>query len=313
MWLTDVHLHMPGYRFGALVADNDARSRERAVSALGSVGFRCHTADDGQHALGLMTERRFDLLLTDLVLPKLHGHSLVVEAQRLAQSPRIVVWTEVCIARLVRDLLSRGIADYLHKSVPLELLATKMLALFDIDQSRRGQAVGKIDEAQLDRESLLAIIEKRMQALTVHYVDRLAPLFDTDQYVADPPSAVVEYASRLSRYGAGGADDVLGTAGELRGSRRVDLLARARVVATDENYQATDVPVGIIMCDVSTSGARFLHTRALESTIFVLEWEAETMPFSVFRVPLRVTRCRPEARFYHIAGAFEVPAGVLDR
>ncbi len=76
----------------------------------------------------------------------------------------------------------------------------------------------------------------------------------------------------------------------------------------NEQFDAIDTPVRVILRDVSAKGVRLMHTRAIPAADLVLEWQAETMPYFSLRVPLQVTHCRPVGRFYDIGGRLAVPA-----
>ena len=62
-----------------LIADDDEQHRDLLRSLLESEGFDVLTAENGALALDLLQASRFDLLLTDLQMPKLNGLSLIAE------------------------------------------------------------------------------------------------------------------------------------------------------------------------------------------------------------------------------------------
>ncbi len=299
---------MSARRYRVLVADRSSESRERSLRALAERGFACDTAEDGEQALQMLGRTPYDILLTDVVLPKLHGHTLILRAQQMQVPPRTVVLSDLCDPRLVRDLLSRGIDDYLHKSLPGELLAMKLLALFELDKWRAGQQAADIAPAEMDRDTLLGRIEQQLETISSHYADQLIPLFEMQYAVPELPPAICDFVERLAtEERAESAADVTAAA-NVRASQRAECRTVATAIQVDQRFHATDTPVRLIIRDVSVTGVRMMHTRAIPATDMVLAWRAETLPCSTFRVPLRVTRCRPVGRFYDIGGQFEVPA-----
>jgi CheY-like chemotaxis protein len=76
-----------------LVIDDDPGVREAVSSLLVSFGYDCQTADDGQHGLIRFDEGGWDLVLTDLVMPKMSGWEVVEAIRRRAPTMPIVLIT----------------------------------------------------------------------------------------------------------------------------------------------------------------------------------------------------------------------------
>ena len=77
-----------------LVVDDSRAIREAASLILLQGGYSVETASDGWDAWELLQDRPFDLLLTDLEMPRLDGHELIAKVRRsaeLATLPVVVV------------------------------------------------------------------------------------------------------------------------------------------------------------------------------------------------------------------------------
>ncbi|WP_425399504.1 response regulator [Aeoliella sp.] len=294
----------------ALIVDADATWRDRLCAALRKEQFACEVAADGQQAIQLLAARPYDLLVTEMALPKVHGHALIIHTLSRSPTPRVVVVSALTDHRLVRDVFTRGVDDYLHKSTPFELLITKLLSLFDVDQWRAGQPIVTDNPVFESREAVLAKIEKRLLAVSECFADRLAPLFEEEFHVTETPAGVMDFVDRLriDERAAGTAE--LHEAANTRNAKRVDVRTTGIVIQVNEQMLAIDSPVQVVLLDVSMTGVRLMHTRALPATDLVLSWQAESMPFQSFRLPISVTRCRPIGRFYDIGGMFDIPVEV---
>ena len=77
--------------YRALVVDDEAIVRQATMRALASNGFFCEPASDGHEALALVRESTFDVVVTDLKMPRVNGHAVAVEL--LSQPKRPVVIT----------------------------------------------------------------------------------------------------------------------------------------------------------------------------------------------------------------------------
>jgi len=77
-----------------LVADDSRSIREAASLILAQGGYSVETVPDGWDAWELLQDRPFDLLLTDLEMPRLDGHELIAKVRRapeLAALPVVVI------------------------------------------------------------------------------------------------------------------------------------------------------------------------------------------------------------------------------
>ena len=67
-----------------LVVDNEFGSRRNIAFLLREQGYEVDEADDGLTALNLLDERTFDLLICDVVMPRLSAFEVI---RRLESSP----------------------------------------------------------------------------------------------------------------------------------------------------------------------------------------------------------------------------------
>jgi HD-like signal output (HDOD) protein/CheY-like chemotaxis protein len=130
----------------ALVVDDDDAVRSLTVKMLASQDIVCDEARDGEQAIELLGRGTYDVLVTDLRMPRRHGHSLAVEVlARGATRPVVVVLTGVLEPRLAADLIARGIDDIAFKPVDYRLFAAKVRALC-VRRQREREAAGQQNE-----------------------------------------------------------------------------------------------------------------------------------------------------------------------
>ena len=114
--------------FQVLVVDDEGAVRELTIRALDSAGFECSPAINGEQALKMLAMKDYDVVVTDLRMPNLHGHALVVNLLAREQRPLIYVVTGIVEPKLAKDLLARGIDDIFFKPVNHQMLAVKIAA-----------------------------------------------------------------------------------------------------------------------------------------------------------------------------------------
>src|SRR5215475_14284717 len=74
-----------------LVAEDNPAVREFIVRSLLSANYKLTAVADGQQALDLLAQEKFDVLVTDIVMPNLDGIALALMAVRLFPDLRIVM------------------------------------------------------------------------------------------------------------------------------------------------------------------------------------------------------------------------------
>jgi CheY-like chemotaxis protein len=113
-----------------LVVDDDPDILESIVTVLKSQPYRLQTARDGQRCLELIKKKTPDLLIMDLLMPKVDGFGVMRELQRepyFADLPIMILTAVIEDAGQRRYELETGMAmkvhDYIEKPIaPAELL-----------------------------------------------------------------------------------------------------------------------------------------------------------------------------------------------
>lgn len=76
-----------------LLAEDDTVMREYLTRALEKTGYSVAAVDRGTAALPLLQNERFDLLLTDIVMPEMDGIELAQKAAEIAPDMRVMFIT----------------------------------------------------------------------------------------------------------------------------------------------------------------------------------------------------------------------------
>lgn len=114
-----------------LIVDDEEEQRSLLKRGLSGEDLRCDTASDGVEAKRLSRMHKYDAVITDLKMPRMHGHQLAVGLLAEADPPLVFIVTGLAEPKLVGDLLKRGAADVFLKPVVLSLFVTKVRALLE--------------------------------------------------------------------------------------------------------------------------------------------------------------------------------------
>ena len=120
-----------------LLAEDEVRLAENVAAALREgPGFAVDHAEDGETALELASNRCYDLIVLDLMLPKMDGLSMLrMVRSRKDQTPVLILTARGETASKI-NLLNAGADDYLSKPFDLGELLARVKALV-----RRGKGV----------------------------------------------------------------------------------------------------------------------------------------------------------------------------
>lgn len=113
-----------------LVVDDDPAVRELLSKALTAAGYLVDVAVDGASALARLSEKAYDLMITDLKMPGQDGLSLIRQARLTTQGLPVIVITGYSSEATAIEAINLGVAGYLTKPFRLpRILAATARAL----------------------------------------------------------------------------------------------------------------------------------------------------------------------------------------
>jgi two-component system response regulator MprA len=108
-----------------LVVDDERPIREMLELGLKSRGFDVRSAADGPAAIPLIQEWKPDLIVLDVMLPKVDGLSMLPLLRRLTEAPIVMLSAKGEVDDRVRGL-DRGADDYLAKPFEMSELVSRL-------------------------------------------------------------------------------------------------------------------------------------------------------------------------------------------
>jgi len=114
-----------------LVVEDEALLRFSLVAYLEDSGHACREAADGEEALALLATEPFDLVLTDLRMPRMDGFALLDALHAAHPGLPVVVLTGTRDALVEEESKARGAQACLFKPLTdMGLLDTTIASLF---------------------------------------------------------------------------------------------------------------------------------------------------------------------------------------
>lgn len=117
-----------------LIVDDELLIRTLAKRALVKTGQSVDVAEHGKEALEKFRKQPYDLVITDLKMPKMDGHLFACELLKMRKPPFIIVVTACLDPRMERDLMKRGVSAFFVKPAKFAQVTTKARTLLGIEE-----------------------------------------------------------------------------------------------------------------------------------------------------------------------------------
>jgi two-component system response regulator AtoC len=123
-----------------LVVDDEEKMRRVLAMALQSFGYDVSSAGDGEQALALFDDAPFDLVLTDLRMPRLDGMGLLRGLRERGEEVPVIVLTAHGSVESAVEAMKLGAVDYILRPFEMEtveLAVTRALAVGAVQRENR--------------------------------------------------------------------------------------------------------------------------------------------------------------------------------
>ncbi|MFH0702787.1 MAG: response regulator transcription factor [bacterium] len=128
-----------------LVVDDEASIRRILETRLKMVGYEVMTAADGEEALDVFTKFNPDLLILDVMMPKLDGYGVTREIRKTSEVPIIILTALGDVSERITGL-ELGADDYVIKPFSPKELEARVKAVLRRTNQKEFVGSGKISK-----------------------------------------------------------------------------------------------------------------------------------------------------------------------
>lgn len=115
--------------FNILIAEDDPNTRKLLSAVLKSNGYNVLTSVDGMDALDVLEHNHVDLMVIDVMMPKMNGYELTQTLRDSgSQIPMLMLSAKQAVADIKQGFIV-GIDDYLTKPFDIDELLLRIKAL----------------------------------------------------------------------------------------------------------------------------------------------------------------------------------------
>ncbi len=98
-----------------LLVDDDRAVREVVRDTLSFAGFTVDTAQDGLEAMDKVRQKGFDIILTDLMMPRMDGVELLKQVKQLHPEVNVIIMTGYGSIETAVEAMKNGAEDFITK------------------------------------------------------------------------------------------------------------------------------------------------------------------------------------------------------
>lgn len=143
-----------------LVVEDEEAINELIRRNLGLVGHTCYLAMDGEAALEMIKNKSFDLIVLDIMLPKLDGFEVLEQVQGI---PTILLTARRSVEDRVKGLVM-GADDYLTK--PFEMLELLARVEAILRRTKKDEDTFVIDDVRVEFRSRRLFLKEKLVEYT---------------------------------------------------------------------------------------------------------------------------------------------------
>ena len=157
-----------------VIVDDNPRSLEFVSEALAGENIKIFTATDPEEGLDLVYAQRPQIVLTDLVMPRMTGLDLLARIMEFDPAIDVVLMTAHYTTETAVEAIQKGAADYLNKPISLSVLRERVGRL--IQTALQRQRILSVDDELLRTAQFEGIVGRSPQMWEVFSrIRRIAP------------------------------------------------------------------------------------------------------------------------------------------
>lgn len=142
-------------------------------------GYRCDVANDGELGADYIEKNKYDLLLLDIMLPKVDGYELLEYNKQISQIPTIFITAKSQTKDKIKGL-NDGADDYITKPFEIGELVARIEAV--LRRYNKGNEIQRIDNIEINISARTVKKEGKYILLTPKEFDLLILLVQNKNF-----------------------------------------------------------------------------------------------------------------------------------
>ncbi len=150
-----------------LIVDDEKSIRITLCEFLKNEGFIADSAPDAVVACSMIEEKNYDVVITDIIMPRISGMDLLTRIRKISQTLQVIIMTgEPSVDTAIRAVQS-GANDYLTKPISKDILLKTVKTAVNVKKLSDEKAALE-EENKFYQKQLEELVDQRTQSL--HHV-----------------------------------------------------------------------------------------------------------------------------------------------
>ena len=118
-----------------LIVDDESNIRLGLNKCLAKEGYYIEEASNGEEALQLIYNKKYDLILMDVQMPELNGFDVLKRIRKFGNSTRVIMMTAFGTVEMAVDSMKIGAVDFLSKPFTISKVRDVVKEVLDKDMN----------------------------------------------------------------------------------------------------------------------------------------------------------------------------------
>jgi signal transduction histidine kinase len=141
-----------------LFVEDEAATREQVSRVLASRGYRMAVAENGEQGLAIFREQAPDIVLTDIMMPRLNGLEMAREIRALSPETQIACMTAFSDTSYLIEAIDIGIDQFVLKPVEFQRLFTALDRCQEMVELRKRQKMLEAEKLRTKKIEAIGIM-----------------------------------------------------------------------------------------------------------------------------------------------------------
>ena len=188
--------------FSVLYVEDDASIRDSMTVYLGKFFSKVEVATNGLEGLDAYAQEKFDLVITDLSMPKMDGLEMLTKIRELSEEQTILITSAHGESHYMLEAIKHGIDGYIIKPFDYEQLNYELFKIVTRLQKYKESGLYKeylenlIDKKSSEVSSLISFQNENYEQTLYSMVEMIE---DRDTYTAGHSKRVATYSQMIAK------------------------------------------------------------------------------------------------------------------